>query len=273
MLEQLTYKNHVNETIVFGKDKIFVNTNELHNYSWNVGSQNNKISSFSKKITTFNIPVVIACKSEKEAIAIKNRLFEVCEKDVLAKEYGTITIGDYYLKCYIAESKKNVYLKSKNSMELTLKVVTDSPYWIKETQTTFNYGQGAQGTDLDYNNDFPYDYTSNILGMELNNPGFVEVNFRMRIYGACENPKVTIAGHDYEVLTELLANEYIIIDSINKTVQKISANGTISNLFNLRNKESYIFQKIPVGRNSVSNNGNFKFDVTLLEERGEPKWI
>ncbi len=273
MLEKFIYKNHMNEIITFGESNIFANQNDLHDYSWDVTSKNNKISSFKKGIISKSIPVYIICKTEKEGIAIRNKIFEVCEKDVLVGKHGTIMVGDYYLKCYVKASKKSEYLKLKHMMKLTLQITTDEPYWIKETMTTFNYGAGAAGSNLDYNNDFPYDYSSNLLGLQLNNTGFVPVNFRMRIYGACENPKVTIAGHEYEVAVSLADNEYLTIDSIKKTIVLTHTDGSTENCFNLRNKESYIFEKIPVGLNNVSNNGDFKFDVTLLEERGEPKWI
>lgn len=272
MLEKITYKNHVNEVLEFGNGGLFVNESDLHNFTWSVVSKNNRISSFNRGVTTKSLPVVIACTSEADGIAKRNKLFEVAEKDVLAKKHGRIIIGDYYMKCYVTASKKAGYLQSKRQMTVTLTISTDFPYWIKETMSTFNYGAGTQGDNLDYNNDFPYDYASNLIGKQLNNTSFVPVNFRMRIYGPCENPKVTIAGHDYEVLATLSDNEYLTIDSINKTIVLTHTDGSTTNCFNLRNKESYIFGKMPVGLSTVSNNGNFKFDVTLLEERGEPKW-
>lgn len=272
MLEILTYKNHVNEVIEFGKNGMFINESDLHNFAWNITSKNNRISSFSKGLTTKSLPIVIACTSEADGIAKRNKLYEIAEKDVLANKHGTIILGDYYLKCFITASKKSGYLATKQQMTVTLTVSTDFPYWIKETMTTFNYGAGSQGKNLDFENDFPYDYTSNLLGQQLNNASFVPTNFRMRIYGKCENPKVTISGHEYEVATNIEENEYLAIDSVSKTIVLTHTDGSTTNCFNLRNKESYIFEKIPVGLNTVSNNGNFKFDVTLLEERGEPKW-
>jgi len=272
MFEQLKYINHRNESIDFGQSCIFVNHNDLHDYSWAVTSKNNRISSFSKGVITRNLPVVIQCKSEKEGIALRNKLFELCEKDVLAHKHGRIVIGDYYLKCFITGSKKQEYLITKGYMKATLAVTTDFPYWIRETTTTFGYGIGTVGSNLDFNRDFPYDYTSNLESKALNNTGFVATNFRLNIYGLCENPKITIAGHDYEVAVSVAANEFLSIDSVAKTITLTHTDGTVENCFNLRNKESYIFEKIPSGVSEVATNGDFKFDVVLLEERSEPKW-
>lgn len=273
MLEKLKYINHVNEEIIIGNGGIFVNENDLHDFAWNATSKNDRISAFKKGIVKHTIPLMIVCDSEEEGIAIRNRIFEVMEKDVLAMQHGKFVIGEYYMKCFVTGSKKSDYLTNKGMMSVKLTVQTDFPSWVKETTTTFNYGSGHAGTNLDYNNDFPYDYTSNLLGKSLENTSFYESNFIINVYGACVNPKVTIGGHDYEVLVELEANEYLTINSIDKTVILTKEDGTKVNCFNLRNRDSYMFQKIPSGTNLVSENGNFKFDITLLEERGEPKWI
>lgn len=271
MIEKLIYKNHMNEVITFGENGIYVNSNDLHDFAWNYAAKNNRISEFKKGIVKKTIPVVIHCSSEEEGIRIKNRLFECAEKDVLTMQYGKIIFGDYYLNCYITESKKSDYLISGNHLRTSLTVVTDLPSWIKETTTTFGYGQEEEGKDLDFNSDFPYDYASNLLGISLNNTGFIESNFRMVIYGACENPEVIIAGHSYQVNVTIESNEYLTIDSVEKTIVLTHTDGTKENCFNKRNRESYIFEKIPSGVSGVSS-GHFKFDITLLEERSEPKW-
>lgn len=275
MLEKLKYINHIGEVIEFGKNGLFVNSNDLRDFAWSVTSKNDIISAFRKGVVKKTIPVQIICDSEAEGIQARNRMFEVMEKDVLAVQHGRIIIGDYYLKCYITENKKTNYLASKRMMNVSLAVQTDYPMWVKETTQVFNYMQsgGNAGSNLDYNNDFAYDYTSNILGRELVNDNFVASKFRMQIYGPCDDPKITVGGHDYEVDIEILANEYLTIDSNNKTIVLIHTNGTKENCFNSRNKDSYIFEPIKPGRNNVAANGSFKFDITILEERGEPKWI
>ena len=66
--------------------------------------------------------------------------------------------------------------------------------------------------------------------------------------------------------------EYLTIDSTTKKIFLTKNDGTIINQFNNRNRDSYIFEKIPAGSNVVTWNGDFAFDVILLEERSEPKW-
>jgi hypothetical protein len=272
MIEQIKYINHRNETLDFGAEGMFINKNDLRDFDWKIVSKNNRITGFKKGVVAKTIPVIISTLSEEECKAKQNALYEVCEKDVLAVKHGRLVIGDYYMKCFVTTSKKKDYLKSRQYKSVQIKISTDMPYWVKETITTFGYGAGAAGSNLDFNNDFPYDYTSNIMNQKLNNTGFVPENFRMNIYGPCINPQITIGGHVYEVAKEFEANEYLTIDSIAKTITLTHTDGAVENCFNLRNKESYIFEKIPVGVNTVSGNAEFKFDITLFEERGEPKW-
>jgi hypothetical protein len=263
----------MNEVLEFGKGGLFVNENDLRNFVWEITSKNDRISGFRKGIVAKTVPITLKCDSEEEGIALKNKLFEIFEKDVLAVKHGKIIIGDYYLKCYVTESAKSEYLIHGSHMKITVKVSTDFPYWVKETASTFNYGQGVTRSQLDFNRDFSYDFTSNLIGKQLHNTNFVATNFKINIYGACENPRITIAGHNYEVFASVGANEYLTIDSVNKTIILTHADGTTENCFNKRNRDSYIFEKIPSGRCNVSANGVFKFDVVLLEERGEPRWI
>ena len=273
MLEKLNYINHRNETLEFGKGKLFVNENDLHDFSWDITSKNDRISGFKRGIVSKTIPIIMKVDTAEEGLELRNKLFEVCEKDVLAVKHGRIIVGDYYFRCFVVESKKSDYLIHNGYMRVNVKISSDFPYWVKETITTFNYGsKGSEGTNLDFNRDFPSDYTSNVLGTSLNNTGFVPSNFVLNIYGACENPQITIGGHVYEITVSIAANEYLTIDSINKTIVLTHADGTKENCFNLRNKDSYIFEKIPVGVSKVLSNAVFKFDVVLLEERSEPKW-
>lgn len=271
MIEKVTYVNHINESIEFGSEGIFVNSNDLRDFSWEVININKKISSFKKGITSKKLPVVIKCDSEADCVTMKNRLFEVCEKDVIARKCGRLYIGDYYLRCFVTGSTKSSY-SSKDYLKVTLTLTTDFPYWIKETTIMFNGFETTLGKNMDFESDFNYDYTPNTLNQKLVNRNFVESNFRLVIYGVAENPEITISGHVYSVDVSIGKNEYLTIDSIEKTIVLTKPDGSTVNFFNYRNKDSYVFQKIPAGELDVLASSSFNFGITLLEERGEPKW-
>ena len=275
MLEQLKYKNHVNEVFDFGKNGIFVDMSDIHDYEWTVKSKNNRISSLDYAISKRKLPIIICCDTEEKGIEARNKLLEVTEKDVLAMQHGRIIIGNYYFKCFVTKSEKKDYLTSKRMMKLTLTLTTDSPFWIKETTHSFGAEniQLFETSGLDFDFDHPFDYSVDISTSTLSNPGFVPANFRMVIYGACTNPTIYIAGHTYQVNCTVGANEYLTIDSSLKKIFLTSNIGEVTNMFSQRNRESYIFEKIPTGNCDVGWGGDFGFDVILLEERSEPKWI
>lgn len=273
MLEQFKYINHMNESLDFGKGHIFVNENDLRDFSWEITSKNDRISGFKRGIVSKTIPIIIKCETAEEGYKLRNQLFEVCEKDVLAVKHGKIIIGDYFMKCFLVESKKSEYLVHGSYVRVTAKISTDFPYWCKEKATMFNLGDGSVGKNLDFKRDFPVDFTSNLLGKTLNNANLAATNFRLNIYGACVNPKLTIGGHEYSVNVTVEANEILTIDSQNKTIVLTHADGKTDNCFNNRNRASYVFEKIPPGTLNVSANANYMFEVVLLEERSEPKWI
>ena len=86
-------------------------------------------------------------------------------------------------------------------------------------------------------------------------------------------PVIRINGHAYEVAAALYAGEYILIDSRDHTVYRYLIDGRKQNLFNQRNKESDLFQKVPAGRCAVLwNAAAFGFDLILFQERSEPAW-
>lgn len=271
MLETIKYINHINEEIEFGKIGLYVNNNDLHDYSWEYESINNKVSYFNKNIQTKTLPIVVA--DNKNGVDSVNKLMECTEKDVLAQQTGRLIVGDYYLKCYVVASKKTNYSLHKGYMNIELALVTEYPMWIKEIKNNFSVPESSSGKNLDFAFDFPYDFTSPSNINELNNLGFADTDFVLNIYGEVTNPVINIGGNSYGINGYIASGEYLTINSKNKTIVLNRQNGTKENMFKNRNKDNYIFQKIPSGQNSVSWSGNFTFDVILLEERSEPKWI
>lgn len=271
MLDKIIYTNHLNEKIVFGEMPYFANYSDLRDYVWDYTEASGRILSFKKKIKAYKLPVTIMCETAEEGFKRRDDLFEITEKDVLAKKYGTLQIGDYKLQCYVKESKKSKYLESKKYMEVQLTILTDKSYWLKET--TFRF-RSYLNTDvfLDYPHDYSYDYMNSLALKNFINTNFTASNFKIIIYGAAENPQLIINKHVYEVETTLVANETLTIDSFSKTIEQVSVAGTRYNKFNSRNKDSYIFEKIASGNCAVLPNGAFSFDIIIYEERGEPKW-
>ena len=273
MLEEFVYKNHMNEELRFGEGSIYANSNDLHDFAWSVTSKNNRITGFDRGIVTKTVPVVIKCTSEEAGTVIRNMLFEYAEKDVLSMQYGKISIGDYYLKCYVTGSKKTDYLVDKSLMKVSLGISTDIPYWIKETKNIFRpLKESKTGKNLDFNFDFPFDFYNGMSNMALLNEAITDADFEMVVYGPCENPEILIGSHKYHVNCQLETGEYLVINSLSKKIYKVKNDGEQVNQYNLQDRDWYVFQKIASGSHSVFWSGLFGFDITLYERRSEPKW-
>lgn len=273
MLEKLKYVNHINEILEFGEGSLFVNSNDLRDFAWDITSKNDRISGFKKGIVKKTIPIILKCNSEKEGIKLRNQIFEVFEKDILAKKHGKFFIGDYYLRCFVTGSEKKEYLFNNEYMRLSLTVQTDFPQWVKEMTTVYSANSESTEDFLDFSYDFPFDFKSNIVSSEIINTSFIPSDFVINIFGYILNPTLYIAGHEYTVNVEVDTGDYLTINSVNKTIVLNKFNGERINCFNKRNWDSYIFKKIPAGTSIITSpNNQIYFDVTLFEERSEPKW-
>ena len=98
-------------------------------------------------------------------------------------------------------------------------------------------------------------------------------NFEIIFYGPCSNPGIYIGDNEYTVYVDLVDGEYLVIDSKTKTIFKYMQYTTPENVFYLRDKDSYIFERIPHGTIGITRNKTLKVDVSIFDERGEPEWI
>lgn len=282
MLDRVKIINHKGESITTATDGIFINENELRDYNWSFTTNGWKISNISKALKERQMPMLIACGSEEEGIETRNRIFELVEADLIAKKPTKIYIGDYYLSGYVVESSKEDYIRHKKVMTLKLKYAPTYPFWIKEETKQFEpMGSGISSFSdvdfLDYPFDYPFDFTAQEIGERTwTIDHYADSNYKMIVYGPAVNPRVLINGYPYQVFTTLANGEYMVINSIENTensVIKVGIDGTETNLYNARQFEPTIFNKIPSGELSISWNGEFGFDITVYKERSEPEWL
>lgn len=271
MLEKMKYTNHCGEVVKFGENGLFVNESAIHDYSWIVSTDNKRISSITRDLRTFDIPAVIICQTEAEGTALRNRLHDVFEVDTVAMQPGRLTVGDYYIDGYFVASSKTAYLTKRRMLTLTLTFKADDTAWHHETMYVINPDSGG-GMYLDFPFDAPYDLTPATEGYEVLNDSPFPVDFRLSIEGAVSDPVVFIAGHRYECSCDIAAGETLTIDSAKKQIYKTNSAGERTNMFHTRNRESYIFEKLPAGVLSFTKSDEFPVMLTLCEERSEPKW-
>lgn len=270
MRDQMKFVNHLGEEINFGKGNILINENDFRDYQWEHNSKNDKIYEFKRGITQKALPVIVFGENARKTA---NQIFEITEKDVVAKSPGRMHIGDYYLIGYFVAANHSGYTK-QNSIEISLKFVSDESMWFKKIQKKF-YAQtrGVQQEGLDFPTDFEFDFAVDELGHEIwNVDHYAASHFKMHIYGPCVNPRIYINEYPYQINTTLEEKEYLIIDSRGNTVEKYLGNGVRQDIYNSRNFEHSVFEKIPSGKLSVNWIGTFGFDIDLYLERSGPEW-
>lgn len=271
MLEQLKYINHLEEEIVIGRDGVFTNESNLYSYRWKFENSNLISEAIPRKLE------LIILKDYE----FRDKIIDIFEKDVISGKSGKLYKNNYYLKCFVVGVNLKDYLLDENFIRIEIDIVPIYPKWIKNIEVSYRAGgkvvgmnenQQKKKRNLDLKVDFPYDYSSSSLKREIINSTYAPANFLMSIYGKVNNPKITIGTNVYEVKVNLEVGEVLQIDSLNKTIKKLSR-GQEENIFHLRNREYYIFEKIKSGLNPIFWSGAFGFDIVVFEERSEPRWI
>ena len=272
----IRYVNSEGAEVILNKEPYKVLMSDLTDYDSVEVERNGKIACFTKEITERDLNIDIISNSKEATQELCNKLNEVFEKDIYNDVAGKIYINDYYMRCFIKSCKKS---KRGNgvirSYEYTL--ITDYPFWIKETTYQYLPENPISGGDSILTEgvmfpEFQFDFFRAKGDEILYNPSFADSNFTLAIYGFVENPQIAIAGHPYRVETTIYEGERLVIDSLTHTVQKIGRLGEITNLYNARGKHYSVFKKIPPGMNTFQWSGGFGVDITLFDERSEPKW-
>lgn len=229
-----------------------------------------RVANFSRKPQQYSTKLILN-GSYIERKSLLESLHDDFEQDVRNQTPGRVIWGDYYIDCYVTESST---FPDDNNLWTDNDIIFYCPYpfWIKEeTKSFFPQEAPAGQTFLDYPFGYDYDYFYGTPGIARWITDFpFSSQFKLTFYGAVVNPRVLINNHPYQVNITLTADEYVVIDSRKNTVEKFSA-GQIINVFDDRNKAQSVFQPIPPGTLKFNWTGGFGFDLTLFEERSEPR--
>lgn len=133
--------------------------------------------------------------------------------------------------------------------------------------------------DLSY--PYEYDYKADFESyLTLTNDNILGSSYIAVIYGPCTNPDIILANDgdedDVEIAinTDVPAGGRLVVDMTDKTVTKYMPDGSIINAFGQRDLDAgYLWTKVPYGLSHVIWDGSFDFDLLLIEERSEPKWL
>ena len=159
-----------------------------------------------------------------------------------------------------------------NFIEIKINIIAENPFWIKKSEYYFDASESLSTDNKKYAYRYAYRYANGMRNRSIMNSYIKACNFELKIFGSVLNPQIIIGGYEYLINDYLENGEYIIVDSLKRTVTKIMNDGTAVNIFDSREKKRSVFQKIRSGRSLISWSGKFDFMLTLYEERAEPQW-
>lgn len=278
----IRFVNHNGNEVDLMSGVYKIEESSLFSHSWNYDSDDaasgygGKIKKFRKGVQNREINIHIegvGMESYKQAY---DHIMEIFDEDIIDETAGKLYIDDFYMRCFITDGEPVYFVPGLDMCTYKFKLASEYPFWIHEESRSFPpISSGSEGEEsyLDYEHDYPYDYTMPYGGDVIwNVDHYAPCEFLMTVFGPAVDPRVVINGHPYQIYTTLDANEYLQIDSRANTVVKYLANGIRQDIYDLRAKQESVFDPIAPGNISVVWSGEFGFDVTLYCERSEPRW-
>lgn len=247
-----------------------------HKWKWGVNGTalqyGIRVSDFTRKPAEYETTLIFA-GSHNDRKELIDALHEDFELDVRTMRTGRIIWGDYYIDCFVVSSSTEPNAKVDLWTDNTVSFYCPYPFWIKEETKEFLPQSVPAGQEfLDYPFDYEYNYFYGNPGIGIWQTNFpFESEFKMIIYGPVSDPRILINGYPYQVFTTLTDGEYLVIDSRDNTITKYQASKIQVNLFDNRDKVHSVFKSIPGGTLRFNWTGAFGFDLTLFEERIEPR--
>lgn len=277
------YVNSAGKRINFYEYPYLFQEGNILDYSWLYDNDNLKISNVHKEpgersFKLALLPDVQLSFDERKKLLQQaaNNVFEVFEYDVCNNAYGRLySETGYYLLCKIVSSSKSDWQNGVPCMFQEFKLITQMDFWLKETKYSYFPVSGTENNGLSFPFDFPFDLSRKPVGRDnIDTDNFLPSDFILTIYGSALNPSVTIGANTYGVSCEIKKDERVVISLLNgeREIKCIDKFGNVKNYFEYRNKKNSVFSPIKSGMNCIIWNGEFGFDLVIVDRRSEPKW-
>lgn len=276
------YTNNRNESIEFGGSEDYLHQfeNSIRNAKWDYETTNGQVTDFYHDPVELELKIGIAADTEAEGLALRDRIMEIAERDVLDNKAGQLEINGWHLNCFIVGRDYEEWWWDGRICEITFTILTTEQVWYREkTYHFFLDTSDSSGYEyLDYPHDYPHDFNSGLSKVkQLLNASMAPADVIIRMYGPATNPYVNIAGNTYGVNATCAIGQYIEINTKAQTVELVKQFGERSNLFASRyaggeGSGQYIFAKVPEGEIIVSSDSTFAYDIIISEFKSEPEW-
>lgn len=237
-----------------------------------------RIRAFYREVWKASLEVTVTADSADEYNSIMETMHKIFEHDIRTMQPGKLYWGEYYREVYAVETSQSDFDEMLEAVTKKITFVSLTPFWVREQRIDCS-GVAATGPDLNNLNLKALNLGASENHKTVTIDGISSCDFSIRFFGPVFDPYVYIGDHLYSVSGYAATDEVIKIDSVSKTVVKynrFNSEDIIENLFYARNRDSYIFEKIPANESltvrwptSMEN----IIRIIVLDERGEPVWI
>lgn len=210
-----------------------------------------------------------------------DRARRIMDADVSSGVPGKLVFDDVWeQRAYVLVAKPDDDI-TEDFLSMSLTLVLLDGCWTRLVTREYRPRTAAGGYEwLDLPTDFPADLGPSLPTSTVELGCLVRPNVRLTVYGPCVDPYVIVGGNRYAVDVTLAEGERVEIDGRDKTITKVTADGTRVNCFGKgvriggEGGGSYVFERLPVSQwpISVSWDNSFGFDLAWYEEEGEPPW-
>ena len=261
---------------------------DFHNVAWKPEAVKKQygttITRFTKDPQKYPSTFRFKDDPDKRKTQIDKFIFET-ENDIAKEQPGRIVWNKQYIQVYFLQHDCYPIDSGMTWTELDGEFYAPFPFWIEEQYYEIRKDEGSgwippdvKGYPLDrdirYAYTYSYPYSSGVT------PYFIDsafgADFHSEIYGpAPDGVQYIVDGHLYKVNYPLRRGQKLVIDSRDTTdidykCIVINEDGSIINVFDYRDPQSSLFERMPGGEGVLYGYGDYDIDLTLYLERSAP---
>lgn len=256
----IRYVNNFGESVNLNEYPYKMLISDIFDYNHEIISNENKIIGFTSEfISDRTVSVDVHRTKEKTAFQLVNALTDIFQKDILAGVPGQLYIDNWYLSCFFANREMDRW-DTAVIISLEYEVCFEKMAWIKEVSYY------VPPVDIDGLLEI------NTVPASLENPHYTECDFLLKAYGPFDELFFYINDNQYRIVTSCEEGEYLLLDTRDETIVKVDSSGNKTNAYASQVFTLDNFKKIPAGSNSIRYKRNYAIEITLFQERSEPKW-
>lgn len=287
----VAYENNRGNKIVLTELPYAINIEPLLDYEWAYASRDrrrgSRVAGFNKAVASEALTVHVLGKTLRERNEAIDNFNNIIEVDIYDGVAGKIWFNDWYTYGYITSAKNSSWQYGLAVAKKEIDFVREEETWFHEIlKTSYSdieeeteYEAGIKDYELNVDTeligyDYSYDYGIDRQSMtNIVNPNPLGCNWVISISGPVINPYVRIGDTVVNVNVEVPDGAFLVVDSSAKTIMLTLADGTEINAFGARNPDYYIFALIDSGVNPITWDGSFSWQLQMIEERSEPRWL